>query len=82
MPSPGSSAETAAIDAAYEAEIQMLFKVLVTNIIDDGSGEKALAKFATGLKVARQARELALSAVGPAAPAVAMMSRSKRAKVK
>jgi hypothetical protein len=82
MPTAGDSTDTNAIESAYQEQIQVLFKMLVTNIVDGGNNQKALAKFTAGLNVTRQAKQLALGAIGSAAPAMAMMSRGKRAKGK
>jgi hypothetical protein len=69
MPSSRDDAETSAIHAAYQEQIQALFKVLVNNIIDEPishqTDQQSLAKFTTGLNVAKRARQLALSAVAP-----------------
>jgi hypothetical protein len=81
MTNLNNGAEVDAIEGAYREQIQALFKILVTNIIADGN-EKALARFTAGMNVAKQARQLALAAVGSPASAVAMMPRSKRAKGK
>jgi hypothetical protein len=85
MPSPGSSPEAAAIEAAYGAQIQLLFSKLVTNIVDEptthDTDQQSLDRFTKGLAIARRARQLALSAVG-ATPRVATPSASRRKKVK
>lgn len=69
MPSSRDDAETSAIHAAYQEQIKALFKVLVNNIIDEPishqTDQQSLAKFTTGLNVAKRARQLALSAVAP-----------------
>jgi hypothetical protein len=75
-------AETSAIDAAYQEQIQALFKVLVNNIIDEPishqTDQQSLAKFTTGLNVARRARQLALSAVAPTEAAATRGSRRRK----
>jgi hypothetical protein len=79
MPSSRDDAETSAIHAAYQEQIRALFKVLVNNIIDEPishqTDQQSLAKFTTGLNVAKRARQLALSAV---APTVAAATRGLR----
>jgi hypothetical protein len=58
-----------ALSTLYQEQIQALFKVLVNNIIDEPishqTDQQSLAKFTTGLKGAKRARQLALSAVAP-----------------
>ena len=85
MPSPGGSPEAAAIEAAYGAQIQLLFSKLVTNIVDEptthGTDQQSLDRFTKGLTIARRARQLALNAVG-ATPRVATPSASPRKKAK
>jgi len=78
MPNPGSSQETAAIEAAYRAHVELLFKSLVTNlgdqVVSHQSDQQSLDKFKAGLNIAKRAKRLALTAVtpalaaGPAAP--------------
>ena len=62
MPSSRDDAETSAIHAAYQEQIKALFKVLVNNIIDEPishqTDQQSLAKFTTGLNVAKRARQL------------------------
>jgi len=64
MPESGTP-EASAIDAAYEEQVQNLFRILVTNLGDEPvshqSDQQCLAKFTAGLAIARRARKLALS---------------------
>jgi hypothetical protein len=65
MPDPNP--EVTAIDAAYGAQVQALFKNLVLNLADEPASyqtdRQSVDKFATGLKIAQRARQLALSVV-------------------
>jgi hypothetical protein len=85
MPNPGSSPEAVAIEAAYGAQIQLLFSKLVINIVDEptthDTDQHSLDRFTKGLAIARRARQLALSAVS-ATPRAATPSASRRKKVK
>jgi len=60
MPSTGSSPEAAAIEAAYGAQIQLLFSKLVTNIVDEptthDTDQQSLDRF-TAIPVLRSNRE-------------------------
>ena len=80
MPNPGSSPEAAAIEAAYGAQIQLLFSKLVTNIVDEptthDTDQQSLDRFTKGLAIARRAGQLALSAVG-ATPAICRAGRAR-----
>ncbi len=82
MPNPSSTPETAAIEAAYDAQVQTLFKGLVTNLGDQPTthqtDQQCVDKFMTGLNTAKRARQLALNAVGAALPATAASSASKK----
>src|SRR5207245_10126368 len=79
MPNPSTSPETAAIEAAYRAHVELLFKSLVTNlgdqVVSHQSDQQSLDKFKAGLNIAKRAKRLALNAVtprwlpGPAPPA-------------
>ena len=84
MPNPSSSQETAAIEAAYRAHVELLFKSLVTNlgdqVVSHQSDQQSLDKFKVGLNIAKRAKQLALNAVTPASPARAAASRSKKRK--
>jgi hypothetical protein len=64
---PNANPEAAAIEAAYGAQVQTLFKILVANLVDEPvSGQtdrQSLDKFMVGLKIAKRAKQLALSAV-------------------
>ena len=65
MPSPGGSPEAAAIEAAYGAQIQLLFSKLVTNIVDEptihDTDQQSLDRFTKGLAIARRDRRHAES---------------------
>jgi hypothetical protein len=72
MPNPVSEADL--IEAAYEDQVKVLFKTLFTGLEDGGSNpssgveQQCLQHFNLGLRLARRARELALSALtAPAA---------------
>lgn len=85
MPSTANSADAAAIEAAYTAQVEALYKQLATGLIDGGgtpgAEQQSVDRFATGLKFARGATELALKVIGPvAAPAAVDMARSKKAR--
>ena len=66
MPNPSNSPETAAIEAAYRAHVELLFKSLVTNlgdqVVSHQSDQQSLDKFKAGLNVAKRAKRLALNA--------------------
>ena len=85
MPSP-SSPEAGAIQDAYQAQVQALFKVLVTNIVDEPvsheTDQQCLDKFTAGLNIAKRAKQLALSAVALTPGARAVSARRTRAKNK
>ena len=79
MPNPISEADL--IEAAYEDQVKVLFKNLFTGLEDVGSNlssaveRQSLQHFKLGLRLARRARELALSALtAPAAKLGANMS--------
>jgi len=80
MPNPSSSPEAPAIEAAYRAHVEVLFKSLVTNlgdqVVSHQSDQQSLDKFKAGLNIAKRAKRLALSAVAPALAARAAASRS------
>ena len=82
MADSGSSVEASAVEAAYEAQVQALFKTLATGLADGGGTPQAekdsLKRFATGLALSKRARELALGAVGGASPAVASLSMRRK----
>jgi hypothetical protein len=86
MPNSRSSPEAVAIQDAYQAQVQALFKVLVTNIGDEPvsheTDQQCLDKFTAGLNIAKRAKQLALSAVAPAPAARAVSARRTRAKKK
>ena len=68
---PNANPEAVAVEAAYGAHVQTLFKTLVANLVDEPvSGQtdrQSLDRFIAGLKIARRAKQLALSAVVPSA---------------
>jgi len=82
MPNPSTSPETAAIEAAYRAQVELLFKSLITNlgdqVVSHQSDQQSLDKFKAGLNIAKRARQLALNAVAPASAARAAASRSRK----
>jgi hypothetical protein len=84
MANPSSSQETAAIEAAYRAHVELLFKSLITNlgdqVVSHQNDQQSLDKFKVGLNIAKRAKQLALNAVAPASPARAAPSRSKKRK--
>jgi hypothetical protein len=83
MPNPGNSQETAAIEAAYRAQVE-LFKSLITNlgdqVVSHQSDQQSLDKFKVGLNIAKRARQMALNAVAPVSPARAAASRRRKRK--
>jgi hypothetical protein len=86
MPNPSNSPEAAAIEAAYRAHVELLFKSLVTNlgdqVVSHQSDQQSLDKFKAGLNIAKRAKRLALSAVAPALAARPAASRSGKRKEK
>jgi hypothetical protein len=82
MPNPSTSPEVDAIEAAYQTHVQTLFKSLVTNLGDQPvshqSDRQSVDKFTTGLNIAKRPKQLALNVVGPASPARAVTSPSKK----
>ena len=84
MANPSNSAETAAIEAAYRAHVELLFKSLVTNlgdqVVSHQSDQQSLDKFKAGLNIAKRAKRLALSAVAPALAAGPAAPRSGKRK--
>jgi hypothetical protein len=86
MPSPSNSPETAAIEAAYRAHVELLFKSLVTNlgdqVVSHQSDQQSLDKFKVGLNIAKRAKQLALNAVVSASPARIAASPGKKRKGK
>jgi len=79
-----TSVEARAVEAAYEAQVQALFKQLVTGLSDLGGTPQAekesLKRFAIGLGHAKRARDLALGAVGSGVglATVALPKRKKK----
>jgi len=86
MPNPSNSPEVAAIEAAYRAHVELLFKSLVTNlgdqVVSHQSDQQSLDKFRVGLNIAKRARQLALNAVVPASPARIAASPGRKHKEK
>jgi hypothetical protein len=86
MSNPSNNPEAAAIDAAYQAQVQMLFRSLITNlgdqVVSHQSDQQSLDKFKVGLNIAKRARQLALNVVVPALAARPDASRSKTRKEK
>ena len=84
MANPSNSQETAAIEAAYRAHVELLFKSLVTNlgdqVVSHQSDQQSLDKFKVGLNIAKRAKQLALNAVAPASPARAAASQRRKRK--
>ena len=82
MPNPSNSQETAAIEAAYQAHVQTLFRSLITNlgdqVVSHQSDQQSLDKFRVGLNIAKRAKQLALNAVGPALAASPAASRRRK----
>jgi hypothetical protein len=82
MAGTGLSVEASAVEAAYEAQVQALFKQLATGLGDLGGTPQAekdsLKRFTIGLGHAKRARELALGVVGGAGPAVASLSMRRK----
>jgi len=62
-----TSPEAAAIEAAYQDQVQALFKVLFVNLVDEPvshqNDQQCVEKFTAGLNVAKRARDLALKVV-------------------
>jgi hypothetical protein len=81
MANPSNSPETAAIEAAYRAHVELLFKSLVTNlgdqVVSHQSDQQSLDKFKAGLNIAKR---LALNAVTPALAASPAPSRTRKRK--
>ena len=84
MANPSNSQETAAIETAYRAQVELLFKSLITNlgdqVVSHQSDQQSLDKFKVGLNIAKRAKQLALNAVAPASPARAAASRGRKRK--
>jgi hypothetical protein len=83
MPNLSNGPEAVAIEAAYETHVQTLFRALITNLGDQPvsheTDQQSVAKFTAGLNIAKRAKQLALSTVGPASPArIATRSRNRK----
>jgi hypothetical protein len=77
MPPP-PSAEATAIEGAYGDQVKLLYKVLVSNLIDGAatgdSEQKSVDRFLAGLKMSRRGRDLALNALGSVVPSMELNS--------
>jgi hypothetical protein len=84
MPNASNGPEADAVEAAYQAHVQTLFRSLVTNLGDQAvshqSDQQCLDKFTVGLNIAKRAKRLAFNVVGPASPAKAAAIRSSKHK--
>jgi hypothetical protein len=84
MPSPKPSPEATAIEAAYAAQVQMLFKFLIINLGDQPvshqTDQECLDEFIKGLNVAKRAKQLVQNVVAASPPSA--RARRKRAKGK
>jgi hypothetical protein len=82
MANPSNSQETAAIETAYRAQVELLFKSLITNlgdqVVSHQSDQQSLDKFKVGLNIAKRAKQLALNAVAASPARVAASRRRKR----
>jgi hypothetical protein len=82
VPSASSTPEAAAIDAAYQDQVKLLFSGLCTNLsqqpVTHQTDQECVDKFTAGFQVAKRARQLALNAVGTGL--LAKASRSRKAK--
>jgi hypothetical protein len=86
MPNADNSPEATAIDVAYEAQVQALFKSLITNLGDEPvshqTDQQCVDKFTAGLNIAKRAKQLVLNVFRPALPVRTAASRSKKIKKK
>ena len=86
MSNPSNSPEATAIEAAYQAQVQTLFKSLITNLgdqpISHQSDQQTVDKFTMGLNIAKRAKQLALNVVAPAPPTRTAASTSTKLKEK
>ena len=86
MPNLSDSLETTAIEVAYRAHVELLFKSLVTNlgdqVVSHQSDQQSLDKFKAGLNIAKRAKRLALTAVAPALAVRPAAPRSGKRKEK
>jgi len=77
-----ASVEASAVEAAYEAQVQTLFKQLATGLGDLGGTPQAekesLKRFTVGLAHAKRAKELALGVVGNVTPAATPLSKKQK----
>jgi hypothetical protein len=82
MAGAGTSVEASAVEAAYEAQVQTLFKQLATGLGDLGGTPQAekesLKRFTVGLAHAKRAKELALGVVGNVTPAAPPLSKKQK----
>ena len=84
MPSPKPSAEATAIEAAYESQVQTLFKFLITNLGDQPvshqTDQECLEQFIKGLNVAKKAKQLVQNVVVAPAPPARLRGKSDNRK--
>ena len=81
MPSP--SPESTAIEAAYQVQVETLFKTLCANLIDEPNQEQqCVARFTAGLGIAKRAKALALGAATALLQEAQVARRVKAAKKK
>jgi hypothetical protein len=82
MANPSTTPEVTAIEAAYGAQVQTLFKTLISNLGDEPvshqTDQQCVDKFIAGLNVAKRARQLALNVVTAALPPKTASLRSKK----
>lgn len=77
---PADRPEVEAIEAAYQDQIKLLFKVLLNAVTTREPDKQAMARFKTGLDLARRAREMALAALdtGPTTETPRGVARPRR----
>jgi len=72
MPSSKPSPEATAIEAAYQSQVQTLFKFLITNLGDQPvshqTDQECLDQFIRGLDVAKRAKQLVRNIVVSSSP--------------
>lgn len=83
MPNP-TNPEAAAIEAAYGEQVKALYKVLVANLVEgpdaQDSDQSNVERFEAGLRLAKRAKALALSAAASPTPAAPVKTASARKK--
>jgi hypothetical protein len=84
MPSPKLSPEATAIEAAYESQVQTLFKFLITNLGDQPvshqTDQQCLDEFIKGLNVAKRAKQLVQNVVVASSPPARARRKSAKGK--